>query len=160
SDQKLGTHLYVCGPAGLIETVLGLAADRGWPEERCHAERFGELALDEGLPFTVHLARSGRSFDVAAGTSLLDRLSDLGIEWPALCRRGVCGECRMEGVQGALLHRDLYLSPAERAGGACLMPCVSRADGVLTPCRSGASSSRRFWRTCRPTSCSTRGSSP
>jgi ferredoxin-NADP reductase len=129
--QPIGTHLYVCGPGGLIDASLEMAHRLGWPDERCHVERFTGLELDDGAPFTVRLKRSNRSVEVPSGTSLLDALAAAGIEWPSMCRRGVCGECRMEGAEGSILHRDLVLTPAERTETTCLMPCVSRAEGVL-----------------------------
>ncbi|GBQ31239.1 PDR/VanB family oxidoreductase [Gluconacetobacter azotocaptans] len=130
--QALGTHLYVCGPDGLMDSALALARGHGWPDERCHAERFGGVDAAEGAPFTVRLRRTGRDIAVAADASLLDALAAAGVEWPAMCRRGVCGECRMDNAAGTILHRDLVLSPAERAAQSCLMPCVSRAEGVLS----------------------------
>ena len=130
--QRLGTHLYVCGPNGLIQAALDLAKASGWPEERCHAEFFAGAAVGEGARFTVHLRQSGQTIDVPPGVSLLDALTTAGHPMPAMCRQGVCGECRMDGVQGTLLHRDFVLSAAERTGQTCLMPCVSRAEGVLT----------------------------
>jgi ferredoxin-NADP reductase len=130
--QPLGTHLYVCGPPGLMQTTLDLARALGWPEERCHAERFAGVATADGAPFTVHLRRSGRTLDVPSGRSLLEALEEAGLPWPAMCRQGVCGECRMDGAHGTLLHRDFVLSAAERAAQSGLMPCVSRAEGLLT----------------------------
>jgi ferredoxin-NADP reductase len=47
ADQPLGTHLYVCGPAGLTETVLGTATALGWPASRLHSERFGLYLTDD-----------------------------------------------------------------------------------------------------------------
>ena len=131
SQQKLGSHMYVCGPAGLMQAALDLARGLGWPAERCHAERFTGVAAADGAPFTVRLRRSGRTIAVPGDVSLLDTLEAAGLSLPSLCRQGVCGECRLDGVAGTLLHRDLVLSAAERDGQACLMPCVSRAKGVL-----------------------------
>src|SRR5471032_2908122 len=36
-----GTHLYVCGPRGFMDAVLGTARASGWPESRLHYEFFG-----------------------------------------------------------------------------------------------------------------------
>ncbi len=38
--QLLGTHLYVCGPTGMIDWVLQSARAAGWPDENVHSERF------------------------------------------------------------------------------------------------------------------------
>ncbi len=130
--QPFGTHLYVCGPQGLMDEMSERAHSLGWPEARCHLERFGGIALDPGQAFAVRLRRSNRLIEVPSGTSLPEALEANGLSWPSMCRQGVCGECRMEEAEGTILHRDLVLSPDERAQNTCLMPCVSRADGVLT----------------------------
>lgn len=128
-EQPLGTHLYVCGPGAMIDAVLAAARVAGWPDSRLHAERFGIEALDPGEPFTVRLARSGRTVPVPSGTSLLEALEQAGADVPALCRQGVCGECRLAVSAGRPLHRDLFLSEEEKHAGDAVMPCVSRAVG-------------------------------
>ncbi|GAB2829441.1 PDR/VanB family oxidoreductase [Actinocorallia aurea] len=127
--QPLGTHLYVCGPPGMIDGVGILAGAAGWPAERVHVERFAGADLDPGAPFTARL-RSGRILDVPSGVSLLDALATSGIEVPNLCRQGVCGECRVPVVGGRPEHRDLYLSEAERASDTAIMCCVSRGTAL------------------------------
>ena len=66
-NQPLGTHLYVCGPAGMINGVLGKARAQGWPKQNLHSEEF--LAPPPGGAFQVNLARSGRTIDVAPAAS-------------------------------------------------------------------------------------------
>jgi ferredoxin-NADP reductase len=127
--QPLGTHLYACGPTPFMADVTALATDLGWPESRVHVEHFGVAAFDPGEPFEVHLSVTGDSFTVESGVSLLAALQARGVVVPNLCRQGVCGECRIPVTDGDVLHRDLYLSEAERAAGDSLMSCVSRAAG-------------------------------
>lgn len=129
AEQPLGTHLYVCGPAAMMDHVLATAADLGWPQSRLHAERFGIDVLEPGDPFTVTLTESATKLDVPSGTSLLEALLAAGHDVPNLCRQGVCGECRIPVVGGTPLHRDLYLSDDEKKAADALMCCVSRADG-------------------------------
>ncbi|MDY6811650.1 MAG: iron-sulfur cluster-binding domain-containing protein, partial [Actinomycetota bacterium] len=126
-DQPIGAHLYVCGPAGMIDHVVDTAAAFGWPPSRIHFERFGVDALDAGDPFTVRLTESGATLDVPAGTSVLEALEAAGRAVPNRCRQGVCGECRLPLAGGEALHRDLYLSDEEKTNGDAFMPCVSRA---------------------------------
>ncbi len=130
ADQPFGTHLYVCGPASFIESVTASAAALGWPASRIHVEHFGIDALDAGEPFTVQVRSTGEEFTVDAGVSLLEALEGRGFAVPNLCRRGVCGECRIP-VSGAaaITHRDLYLSEEEKRAGDSLMACVSRGSG-------------------------------
>ena len=44
------------------------------------------------------------------------------------CRKGECGLCLLDvdGVDGVLDHRDVFLSAAQKAGGRSLSTCVSR----------------------------------
>lgn len=126
---RLGTHLSVCGPASMIDDVLGLARSHGWSEHRLHSERFVGVDAPPGLPFRAHLARQGVAVDVPSGTSLLDALLDAGTELPHLCRQGVCGECKVRVLAGTPEHHDLHLSDAQRAAGDALMACVSRCAG-------------------------------
>jgi len=129
ADQPFGTHLYVCGPASFIEYVTGAATELGWPQSRIHLEHFGSGALDPGEPFAARVTSTGEQFVVDAGVSLLEELERRGFEVPNLCRRGVCGECRLPVAAGAITHRDLYLTDAEKNAGDALMACVSRGSG-------------------------------
>ncbi|MBS9372795.1 PDR/VanB family oxidoreductase [Rhodococcus sp. B50] len=129
SNQPIGTHLYACGPASLIDELTEQARGAGWPDARVHYEHFGIGDLEPGEPFTAHLARRDVDVHVESGVSLLEALESRGIAVPNLCRQGVCGECRLPVVDGVVDHRDLYLSAAEKEAGECLMPCVSRATG-------------------------------
>lgn len=126
--QPLGTHVYVCGPQGLMDMVQATAAGLGWPASKVHREVFGAAG---GEPFTVRLARSGGEVAVGAGQSMLEALEAAGVPVPSLCRGGVCGECLTGVVEGTPEHRDDFLSDEEHAGNALVMPCVSRAK---TPC--------------------------
>ena len=129
ADQPFGTHLYVCGPAGFMDDTVALAAGLGWPPSRIHLERFGIDALDPGEPFEVTLTDSGDTFVVDSGVSLLEALHARGHDIPNLCRQGVCGECRIPVAGGEILHRDLFLTDADKAAGDTMMSCVSRACG-------------------------------
>jgi ferredoxin-NADP reductase len=129
--QPMGTHLYVCGPAGFAEKVLGAAAAAGWPAARLHSERFSGLALDPGRRFVVRLRESGAVVEVPSGVSLLEALEARGVRVPNRCRQGVCGECRVDVSGGTPEHRDLFLSEAERAANDTVLCCVSRAHDEL-----------------------------
>ncbi|GGG02409.1 ferredoxin [Rhodococcoides trifolii] len=125
--QPLGTHLYVCGPGGLIDLVHVEAAGAGWPRSRCHHERFASTSAPT-RPFELHLSR-GLTVHVPSHRTALDALAEAGIIVPNLCRHGVCGRCRTTVLSGPIEHRDLYLTEDERAEGDSMMVCVSRAAG-------------------------------
>ena len=123
ATQPLGTHVYVCGPDGLIRTVVKTASTLGWPDSHVHYERF--VAQQPGRPFTVNCVQTGREIEVPADVTLLEALEAAGIDVPSMCRAGVCGQCETELLQGEAEHRDTYLSDALRSHK--IMPCVSRA---------------------------------
>ena len=129
SMQPIGTHLYVCGPKGMIAWVLKTAEALGWPTEALHHEEF--LAPGTGLPFTVELAASGKTITVGTTQSLLEAMEAAGVDAPYLCRGGACGQCETAVISadGVILHRDHWLTPEEQAAGARIMPCVSRFEG-------------------------------
>lgn len=125
ANQPLGTHVYTCGPERLMEAVEHAARDLGWPSHSVHTESFG--GAEGGLPFTVALARSGRTIAVAGSQSLLEALEAAGIEAPCLCRGGACGVCLTGVIGGEIEHRDHVLTEEERAAGRLIATCVSRA---------------------------------
>jgi ferredoxin-NADP reductase len=127
-SQALGTHLYVCGPAEFMNTVLMQAELAGWPADRLHSEPFGAAEQDPGQPFSVRLSRSGRRLTVPAGQSLLEALEGSGTAVPNMCRKGVCGECAVPVLRGRVEHRDLYLTDEEKAANDTAMCCVSRSQ--------------------------------
>jgi len=127
--QPLGTHVYTCGPEGLIDAVAETAARLGWPRGALHSEVF--MAPPPGTPFTVTLARSGRTVTVGAHQSLLEALeaAQVPVDWS--CRGGACGRCEtgVSACHGQLEHHDHWLSDDEKSSQTKIMPCVSRFRG-------------------------------
>ena len=127
--QPIGTHLYVCGPKGMLAWVRKTAAAAGWPAEAVHFEEF--LAPGSGAVFTAELTKSGKTVTVGTHQSLLEAMEAAGVDAPYMCRGGACGQCETTVIRcdGTILHRDHWLSPEEQAEGAKIMPCVSRFEG-------------------------------
>lgn len=128
SQQPLGSHVYVCGPNGMVNSLLLMAKEMGWPENAVHSEKF--LAPATGEPFVVSLSLSETEVVVPGEMSMLEALEEAGIDAPYLCRGGACGRCELEVVDcdGELIHHDVYLSDAEKISANKIMPCVSRAN--------------------------------
>lgn len=128
---EAGTHLYVCGPAGLVAAALDTARRLGWPDDALHSELFVAPAAPAGADaaFEVQLAASGRVLAVPAGTSVLDAMIAAGLDPLYDCRRGDCGVCTTQLLDGEAEHRDICLTDDERAEGR-FCPCVSRAKSA------------------------------
>lgn len=129
SSQPAGTHLYVCGPAPMIEHVLERATAMGWPESHVHYEHFSKAP--PGETFTVELKASNKTIDVGENQSMLEAMEAAGVDAPYLCRGGACGQCETDVLEctGSLLHEDHWLDDDERDSGKKIMPCVSRFKG-------------------------------
>lgn len=125
ADQPLGTHVYTCGPARLMDAVEAVARRLGWPRNAVHRESFAAAA--GGDPFSVRLARSGATVEVGASQTLLEALESAGIDAPCMCRGGVCGVCLVSVTGGEPDHRDHVLSDDEKAEGRLIATCVSRS---------------------------------
>ena len=128
--QPLGTHLYVCGPKGMINWVLTTAQRAGWPKGALHSEEF--LAPPVGEPFKVQLAKSGIEVAVGATQSMLEAIEAAGVDAPYLCRGGACGqcECQVLEAEGEFQHNDHWLSQDQKEARRLIMPCVSRFKGA------------------------------
>ncbi len=124
-----GVHLYVCGPRGFMDAVLGKARAAGWPEEQLHYEFFSAEVVhaDSDGGFEVVVASSGQVVPVGKEQTVLHALLDAGIEVPMACEQGVCGTCLTRVLDGTPDHRDAYLTPEEQALNDQFTPCCSRA---------------------------------
>lgn len=124
-----GRHVYVCGPASLVDAVVEAALAQGYPPECVHHELFkAPPPKSTDRPVKVDLTRSGTRLEVAPGTSILDAVLAAGVYVPHSCKRGECGECAVKVAAGSVSHRDRFLTPEQRGGGlACI--CVSWSDG-------------------------------
>ncbi|WP_373376150.1 2Fe-2S iron-sulfur cluster-binding protein [Cupriavidus nantongensis] len=124
-----GAHVYVCGPAPLIDAVRQAAQDVGVDPSRVHWEQFA-APEQAGEAFTVVLAKSGKTVEVGAGESILKAIERDGtVPVECLCREGVCGTCETRILEGEAIHFDQYLSDKEKSAQKTMMICVSRARG-------------------------------
>ncbi|MGF6569142.1 ferredoxin-NADP reductase [Paraburkholderia sp. GAS333] len=124
---QAGRHLYVCGPRPLIDAVLAQADTLGWPAAQVHSELFTANQDSTGdTAFEVVLKASNLSLNVAAGKTVLDAMIDAGLDPLFDCRRGDCGVCTTQVIDGTPDHRDICLSEQDRERGD-FCPCVSRA---------------------------------
>lgn len=121
-----GTHLYYCGPPGLMTAAA--AATAHWPKGSVHCEDFAEAVIDppaEERPFRVRLLKSGGEYAVAAGESIVEVLRRHGIAVRTSCEFGYCGTCATPYTGGEPEHRDQYLDADGRR--RFVMICCARA---------------------------------
>jgi vanillate O-demethylase ferredoxin subunit len=126
-QQGDDTHLYCCGPLGLMSAVKEATAR--WEPSRVHFEWFSAPARDHSgdTAFEVELRRSGLVLGVPPDRTILQVVREAGVDVPSSCEQGVCGTCEVPLLEGEADHRDLLLSPDERAVNRSMMICCSRA---------------------------------
>lgn len=125
-------QIYCCGPTPMMEAVSAATVELG--TGRVHFEWFNAPVQDAGTrgddrEIEIVLQRSGKSFTVAPGESVLSAIEAAGVAHPFSCREGACRTCETTVLEGEPDHRDFVLSDEERATGNTMMVCVSRAKG-------------------------------
>ena len=127
-------ELYICGPVGMLDAAKRAWSASGRPPAQLRFETFGSSGLLPTEPFSVTIADHQRRIEVPREKSLLEALRAAGIELAYECLRGECGLCTVTvlATDGAIDHRDVFLSDNQKTAGHKLCACVSRATGHLT----------------------------
>jgi cytochrome P450/ferredoxin-NADP reductase len=122
------TLVYCCGPEPLLAAVEERCAS--WPAGALHLERFAARPVSAPVraeAFEVELVRSGLTLTVPPERSILDVVDAAGVGVLSSCAEGTCGTCETGVLDGLPDHRDSVLTAEERAGGDCMLICVSRS---------------------------------
>jgi len=127
ASSRVGTAVYCCGPASLIDDAERRSTMRGLD---FHAERFEALELSAPVwddVFEVELAASGVTVSVPQDRSILEVVEEAGVIALSSCSEGTCGTCETVVVEGEIDHRDSILNATQRARNEVMYICVSRA---------------------------------
>jgi ferredoxin-NADP reductase len=128
ASLKADEPVYCCGPRAMIDAAIATARELGWEAGRLRFELFTAAApLAGDQSFEVVLKSSGESFLIPAEKSILDVLIEAGKDPLHDCKRGDCGICQVNVLEGVPDHRDYILSDAEKAEGKKMQICVSRS---------------------------------
>lgn len=128
SDLDAATHIYLCGPAGLIEAARTAASNAGVSADHIHVELFATPdARADDDSFEVELSSTGEVHVIPPGQTIIEVLEAAGHDLMYDCQRGDCGICQTAVISGTPDHRDVVLSDDEKAAGNVMQICVSRA---------------------------------
>lgn len=127
-------HTMLCGPAGFMAAVR-----QHWDaqslNDQLQFEYFGSPqpltppAKSAGVASHIHLQRSDRQIDAAAGQAALLAMEAAG-ETPAYgCRMGICQSCKCTKVSGTT--RNLVTGQVSREPNEEIQLCVSAAETDL-----------------------------
>src|SRR5829696_1339087 len=131
-----GGELYVCGPTPMLDAIKAAWATAARRPSELRFETFGSSGRFAPEPFTVRIPRLGLETVVPHDVSMLEALEGCGADMMFDCRRGECGLCQVKvlDVQGAIDHRDVFLSDAQHEKNDRLQCCVSR---IVSPRTGG-----------------------
>ena len=79
--------------------------------------------------FQVKIATTGAVFDVPPDKSILEVLSEHGIDIETACEEGLCATCMTGYLEGEPDHRDEVLDKDEKTTHMCV--CISRSNSAL-----------------------------
>ncbi|WP_454674128.1 cytochrome P450 [Achromobacter pestifer] len=131
AQPDAGTQIYACGPERLLDALQ--QACTHWPEDTLRVEHFhstlGALDPEREHAFEAELKDSGLVVTVRADQTLLAALRAANIDVQSDCEEGLCGSCEVNVLDGAIDHRDVVLTRAEREANGKMMSCCSRACG-------------------------------
>jgi vanillate O-demethylase ferredoxin subunit len=126
-----GGELYACGPIKMLDAIRAAWRTAGRAPGRLRFEVFGDSGAFAEVPFEVEVAGRGIAVRVRADQTMLEALLGAGVDMIYDCQRGECGLCAVDVLDAdrPIDHRDVFLSPEERAQGRRLCSCVSRFTG-------------------------------
>jgi ferredoxin-NADP reductase len=131
AQPQAGTQVYACGPERLLSALQQATAH--WPEDTLRVEHFhaAPSLLDPAKEhaFELELKDSGIVVPVRADQTVLAALRAANIDVQSDCEEGLCGTCEVRVLAGAVDHRDVVLTRAERQANDRMMSCCSRACG-------------------------------
>ena len=125
--QDNNLQIYTCGPAGFMKMVRTTATQNGIPESQIHQEHFGAEIDPNGEAFTVVCTRSNKTLPVPPEKTILQVLTEAGIDVQTSCQQGVCGSCLTTVLKGTPEHRDMVQTESEKAINSKIAVCCSRS---------------------------------
>lgn len=133
NNASKNTHFYICGPNGMIISVLSALAAEDIDPKRVHTEYFKvtieeneDVPDEEVKPRKVTIIFQGKEhiITVNPGDSILDAALEQGLELPNSCRVGQCSSCRAKMISGKInLVEQTALTEEEIKQSYCLT-CV------------------------------------
>lgn len=111
------THVYMCGPVGMMDEVVEVAKNQGVAKTNVHRESFTssideatKVAIIEELKIvdqtiTIKLDGKTHQVKVSAKSTILDSALDQGVDMPYSCQSGLCTACRGKCLSGKV-HMD------------------------------------------------------
>ncbi len=130
-DRKSETEFFVCGPSGMMESVMAVLKENGVDDKHVHREYFTvEKTAMETPPIveevkthsvTIKLYGKQHTFDVHPDETILSAAQRENLDPPYACQIGACCTCRALVLSGKVVMDEREaLSDDEMAEGYVL----------------------------------------
>jgi ferredoxin len=127
NDGNYEAMIYCCGPTSLLSACQDVTKKLRYPRSHVHYEEFGGAATGTGEPFEAEIKSTGQVLQVPREKSLLQVLTEAGLEIESSCLVGNCGTCMVDYCKGEVEHRGTALDDEMKEES--MLSCVSRAKG-------------------------------
>ncbi|MFJ6088440.1 2Fe-2S iron-sulfur cluster-binding protein [Streptomyces sp. NPDC092369] len=134
------TRVHLCGPAPMMQDLIGRLTELGVPREAIHTEAFvsgrsKETRREKAHAIAVAAAAAGvtefmigtddraRTFPCSPGQSILDAANAVGVPLPQSCGEGACGTCRVRVLCGAHESDDRGMFSADESATGWRLAC-------------------------------------
>ncbi|MEU1179561.1 FAD-dependent oxidoreductase [Streptomyces sp. NPDC005820] len=134
------TRVHLCGPAPMMQDLIGRLTELGVPREAIRTEAFvsgrsKETRREKAYAIAVAAAAAGvaqfmigtvggaPAFPCGPGQSVLDAANAVGVALPQSCGEGACGTCRVRVLSGAHETDDRGMFSAEELAAGWRLAC-------------------------------------
>lgn len=127
--DAMARTVFLCGPAGFMQTMRRHLVEFGVPAGRIFEEAFGAApstakGTSSGAKAAVAFIRSGVRCEAGNDATILELAEAEGVYIDTSCRMGVCGTCKVKLLEGEVDLNDMGgLSDLERQDGFILACC-------------------------------------
>jgi len=145
-------RVHLCGPAAMMQDVLGCLTTLGVPRLAVHTEAFvsgrsqetrrekahaiAVTAATAGVgDFTITMDGAGQSFPCRPGQSVLDAANVAAVDLPQSCNQGLCGTCRVRVLAGAYETDTRGMFSSEELADGWRLACQTLPTADLTIAR-------------------------
>ncbi|MEV7890864.1 FAD-dependent oxidoreductase [Streptomyces sp. NPDC002817] len=134
------TRVHLCGPAPMMQDLIGCLAELGVPREAVHTEAFvsgrsketrrekahaiAVAAVAAGVTkFMIDTVDGTPAFPCSPGQSVLDAANAVGVALPQSCGEGACGTCRVRVLSGAYESDDRGMFSVDELAAGWRLAC-------------------------------------
>ncbi|MGW3290401.1 FAD-dependent oxidoreductase [Streptomyces sp. NPDC001002] len=142
------TRVHLCGPAPMMQDLIGRLAELGVPRAAVRTEAFvsgrsKETRREKAHAIAVAAVAAGvtefmigrvdgtPAFPCGPGQSVLDAANAVGVALPQSCGEGACGTCRVRVVSGAYESDDRGMFSADELAAGWRLACQTLPTGDL-----------------------------